>query len=46
MMKPFGLEYQKIDMCLNFCMLYYGEDANLIECKTCRHARYKPNIDR
>jgi len=22
-MKPLGLEYQKIDMCPNFCMLYY-----------------------
>jgi hypothetical protein len=46
MMKSFGLWYQKINMCLNFCMLYYDEDANLIDCKTCRHARYKPNIDR
>jgi hypothetical protein len=46
MMKPFGLGYQKIDTCINFCMLYYGEDANLIKCKTYRHAWYKPNIDR
>jgi hypothetical protein len=25
MMKPLGLGYQKIDMCSNFCMLYYLE---------------------
>jgi len=43
MMKPLGLGYQNIDMCLNFCMLYYGEDVNLIEYKTCGHARYIPN---
>jgi len=29
MMKPLGLEYQKIDMCPNFCMLYYLENAEL-----------------
>jgi hypothetical protein len=28
MMKPFGIEYQKIDMCPNFCMLYYVENAS------------------
>ena len=38
MMKPLGLEYQKIDICLNFFMLYYGEDVNLIDCKTYRYA--------
>jgi hypothetical protein len=27
-------------------MLYYGEDVNLIECKTCGHAWYKPNTGR
>jgi len=40
-MKPLGLEYQKIDMCLNFCMLYYLENVELIECITCGHSRYK-----
>ena len=29
MMKPFGLGYQKIDMCPNFCMLYYLENVEL-----------------
>jgi hypothetical protein len=42
MMKPLGLGYQKINMCPNFCMLYYFENAELIECRTCGHSRYKP----
>jgi hypothetical protein len=45
-MKPFGLGYQKIDMCPNFCMLYYLENAELTECMTCGHSRYKPRTDR
>jgi hypothetical protein len=44
MMKLLDLGYQKINMCQIFCMLYYGKDENLTKCKTCRHARYKPNI--
>jgi hypothetical protein len=28
MIKPFELGYQKINMCLNFCMLYYDEYAD------------------
>jgi hypothetical protein len=39
-------DIKKIDMCPNFYMLYYDEDVNLTECKTCRHAQYKPNIGR
>jgi hypothetical protein len=42
MMKPLGLGYQKIDMCHNFCMLYYLKNAKMIECMTCGHSRYKP----
>ena len=41
MMKPLGLRYQKIDMCPNFCMLYYLENAKLIECMTYGHSHYK-----
>jgi len=41
-MKPFGLGYQKIDMCHNFCMLYYLENAEMTECMTCEHSSYKP----
>jgi hypothetical protein len=46
MMKPLGLGYQKINMCPNFCMLYYLENTELIECKTCGHSRYKPRTDK
>jgi hypothetical protein len=46
MMKPLGLGYQKIDMCPNFCMLYYLESAEMTECMTCRHSRYKPRTGR
>ena len=42
-MKPFGLEYQKNWLCLNFCMLYSDKYANFNECETYQHARYKPN---
>jgi len=42
MMKPLGLGYQKIDMCPNFCMLYYLENAEMTECMICGHSRYKP----
>jgi hypothetical protein len=46
MMKSLGLEYQKIDICPNFYMLYYLENVELIECWTCGHSRYKPRIGR
>jgi hypothetical protein len=35
MIKPFGLGYQKIDMYPNFCMMYYLENVELTECRTC-----------
>jgi len=46
MMKPLSLGYQKIDMCPNFCMLYYLENAEMTECMTCGHSRYKPRTGR
>jgi len=46
MMKPLSLGYQKIDMCPNFCMLYYLENAELTECMTCEHSRYEPRTRR
>jgi len=46
MMKPFGLGYQKINICPNFCMLYYLKNAELTECMTCGHSRYKPRTGR
>jgi hypothetical protein len=45
-MKPLGLGYQKIDMCPNFCMLYYLENAEMTKYMTCRHSYYKPRIGR
>jgi hypothetical protein len=42
MMKPLGIGYQKIDMCPNFYMMYYLENAELTKCMTCGHSRYKP----
>jgi len=46
MMKPLGLGYQKINMCPNFCMLYYLESTELTKCRTCEHSRYKPRTSR
>jgi len=46
MMKPLSLGYQKIDMCPNLCMLYYLENAEMTECMTCEHSRYKPRTGR
>jgi len=46
MIKPLSLGYQKIDMCPNFCMLYYLENAEMTECMTCGHSRYKPRTGR
>ena len=46
MMKPLGLGYQKIDICPNFCMLYYLENAEVTECRTCGHSIYKPRTSR
>jgi hypothetical protein len=39
--KPLDLGYQKIDMCSNFCMLYYLENIKLTVCMTCDHSCYK-----
>jgi hypothetical protein len=44
-MKPLSLGYQKIDLCPNFCMIYYLENAEMTECMTCGHSRYKPRTD-
>jgi hypothetical protein len=44
--KPLSLRYQKIDICPNFCMLYYFENAELTDYKICEHARYKLENDK
>jgi len=46
MMKPLDLGHQKIYICPNFCMLYYLENAEMTECMTCGHSRYKPRTGR
>ena len=46
MMKPLGLGYQKINMCHNFCMLYYLKNDEITECMTCGHSCYKPKTSR
>jgi len=45
-MKPFYLGYQKINMCANFCMLYYFKNEKSTECKTCGHSGYEPRTGR
>ena len=40
-MEELGLPSEQIDCCVNGCMLYWGEDINLEECKFCSHGRYK-----
>lgn len=37
-----GLEYYKVHACPRDCMLYWGEDAKLVDCKVCNVPRYKP----
>jgi hypothetical protein len=46
MMEPFGLRYQKIDMCPNLCILYYLNNTDLTQCITYGHAQYKSRTDR
>jgi len=41
-MWPLGLGYEKYDVCLNYCMLYYGVDAMKTNCDFCGSLRYKP----
>ncbi|XP_019158170.1 PREDICTED: uncharacterized protein LOC109154886 [Ipomoea nil] len=37
-----GLDHEKIDCCVNSCMLYYKSDINERHCKFCGEARFKP----
>ena len=38
-----GMEYRRIHACLNDCILYKNEFADLQFCPTCRVSRYKAN---
>ncbi|CAM8979456.1 unnamed protein product [Rhodiola kirilowii] len=35
-----GMGYQRIDVCVSGCMIYYGEDESLTECRFCKERRY------
>ncbi|XP_074555671.1 uncharacterized protein LOC141811546 [Curcuma longa] len=39
--KKLGLNYKKIDACPNDCMLYWGPDKSLNQCKRCGTSRWK-----
>ena len=36
-----NMGYQKIDACVNDCMLFYKEDSEKIYCDLCHENRYK-----
>ena len=42
LIKGIGLPVYKIHTCLNGCMIYWGDDSELTQCKFCDHARYRP----
>lgn len=42
MLKGLGLGYEKIDACVNNCMLFYKQDRDRDVCTICEHPRYKP----
>ena len=42
LIKGIGLPVYKIHTCLNGCMIYWGDDSKLTQCKFCDHARYRP----
>ncbi|XP_078158220.1 uncharacterized protein LOC144553916 [Carex rostrata] len=37
-----GMDHEKIDVCPNFCMLYYKANKDKTECDVCHESRYKP----
>ncbi|XP_039119063.1 uncharacterized protein LOC120255272 [Dioscorea cayenensis subsp. rotundata] len=41
LVRGLGLPVEQIDCCKRACMLYWGEDRELISCKLCGHDRYK-----
>ena len=45
LIRKFGLDCEKIDVCPNDCMLYWGEDAERDKCKCCPLSRYKKMLE-
>ena len=41
MIRELGLDYQKIHVCPNDCMLYWAENENETNCKVCGVSRWK-----
>ncbi|XP_078166495.1 uncharacterized protein LOC144561406 [Carex rostrata] len=41
--EPLGMEHENIDVCPNFCMLYYKDRAEKTKCDECGEPRYKPS---
>ncbi|KAG5585376.1 hypothetical protein H5410_045810 [Solanum commersonii] len=39
-----GLTSQKINCCVNGCMLYYKADKEMTECKFCKEPHYKKRV--
>jgi hypothetical protein len=39
--RDLGLEYEKIDACVNDCVLYRNEYADLEQCPICMESRWK-----
>jgi hypothetical protein len=37
-----SMEYEIVHACINDCMLFHGNNANLTECSTCEESRYDP----
>ncbi|KAL9675020.1 hypothetical protein QQ045_003219 [Rhodiola kirilowii] len=37
-----GMGYQRIDVCISGCMIYYGEDESRLQCRFCSQPRYNP----
>jgi len=43
LVKELGMDHEKIDVCPNFCMLYYkGANKKKTQCDVCGEPRYKP----
>ena len=37
-----GLPSEKIDVCIDNCIIYWRKSSGLLECKFCKKPRYKP----
>ncbi|XP_078165263.1 uncharacterized protein LOC144559972 [Carex rostrata] len=42
LVEPLGMEHKNIDVCPNFCMLYYNDREDKTSCDVCHTPRYNP----